>query len=465
LEAQTTFRNGDFAGAVAGYEQAVELDSLFALAWFRLSGAYGWLDDISSEAGGHAGERAVALMERLPARDRILVQASEAARIGDASFYDEIRGAVRLYPDDPDIWFELGEYIYHTGVEVGVASLDEAVQAFDRAIDLDPGFGPYRVHPLELTIAEGNRSDAEARLTRFREGSQDRRNLLEAELAIPLLLGDEVEFAQAIERSREVDLGILTRIRVSYTNRTDFYDRLRELQWANRDRAGVDHQWMLYSLFAEGALTRGDRLLDSLNLSASTKGLAMGWALGNWASAGDLPHASLAQPRTCEEPQVNPQCQLFVGWGLARSGDATAAAESARMLRREEANGSAFAGRAADVVEGTIHAAAGRVADARSLLGPQARGTGNAGELARLALGELEAAQGNITEAIGYLEGNLYSYTRFHVTRRLAQIHDQRGDTEQARAYYRSYLTITRAGEQDLSEVVEAREALARLGG
>jgi hypothetical protein len=77
----------------------------------------------------------------------------------------------------------------------------------------------------------------------------------------------------------------------------------------------------------------------------------------------------------------------------------------------------------------------------------------------------LEAAQGNITEAIDYLEGNLYRYTRFHVTRRLAQLHEERGATEQARAYYRSYLTITRAGDQDLPEIVEAREALARLGG
>ncbi len=465
LEAEATFRAGDFAGAVAGYENAVELDSLFALAWFRLSMAYGWLDDIGSEAGAHAGEQAVALMDRLPGRDRVLVQAAEAARLGDADFYGEIRDAVRLYPDDPDIWFELGEYIYHTGVEVGVASLDEAMEAFDRAVELDPGFGPYGVHPLELTIAAGNRADAEARLARYREGSEDSRNILEAELALPLLLGDEAEQAQAIERSLGVDMGILNRIRVAYTNRTDFYDRLRELQWANRNRAGADHQWMLYSLFAEGALTRGDRLLDSLNLAVSTKGLAMGWTLGLWSTAGTLPHAGLARPSTCEEPRVDANCQLFVGWGLARSGGIAAAEESVRILRREEANGSAIAGRSANVVEGTLHMMAGRVADARSLLGPEARGTSNAASLGRISLGELEASQGNFTEAIGHLEGNLYDYTRFQATRRLAQIHEGRGDTEQARAYYRSYLTITRSGDQDLPEIVEAREALARLGG
>ncbi|MFQ5536518.1 MAG: tetratricopeptide repeat protein [Gemmatimonadota bacterium] len=465
LEGEAFFRDGDFAGAIAPYERAVELDSLFALAWLRLSNAYGWLYDIGNQESARAGERATSLMDRLPARDRLLVQASEAARRGDASFYRGITDAVRRYPDDPDLWFELGEFIYHVAINVGVASLDQAIEAFDRAIELDPGFGPYRAHPLELTIARGDRADAEARLAEYREHTRDQRNVLEAELAIPVLLGDEAEFQQALEDSRTMDVGIVGRVRGAFTNRSDRYDRLWELLWVNRDRAGSDHQWILYGLGAQGALARMDRLTDSLDLAVDRKGLALGWIRGMWSTAVKLPNASRVTPRMCEEPRVSTQCQLFVGWGLARSGDLEGAAESARILREREVEGSAFAGRSADVVEGAMAAARGRTAAARRLLTPGANGTGNEGELARLSLGEVELGEGNVTEAIRHFSGNLYNYTRVAVLRRLAGIYEERGDTAQARTYYRSVLTVTRVGDQDMPELTAAREALARLGG
>lgn len=93
----------------------------------------------------------------------------------DVSYFDEIQEAVRLYPDDPDLWFELGEFIYHVGLEAGVGTLDQALEAFNRAVELDPGFGPYQVHPLELTIANGDRVAAEAAFERYRTSTEDRR--------------------------------------------------------------------------------------------------------------------------------------------------------------------------------------------------------------------------------------------------------------------------------------------------
>jgi tetratricopeptide (TPR) repeat protein len=465
LEGEVAFRGGDFAAAVRSYERAVQKDSLFALAWLRLSNANGWLDNIGSPAGARAGQKALALVDRLPARDQALVRASEATRRGDGSAYGEIRDAVRPYPDDPDLWFELGEYIYHVGVGVGVASQEQALQAFDRAVALDPGFGPYRIHPLELTIASGDRAGAERRLEEYREATQDAKNVTQAELAIPLLLGNEAEFAQAIETSLHTDMSILRSLRAAYTNRTDRYDRIQAMLWANRNRAGSDHQWILYNFVEQGALQRTDRLLDSLDVATGIKGLTMGWLLGTWSATGDLPHRSVATARTCEEPQVDDNCQLFVGWGLARSGDLAGARASARRLRAHEADGSAFAGRAADAVEGAIAMAEGRVGAARDLLTPVARGAGTPAQVARGSLADLELAAGNTTEAVRHYEGNLVTYYRFAATRALARIYDERGEAEQARAYYRSYLTITREGDQDLPEIVEARAALARLGG
>ena len=72
-----------------------------------------------------------------------------------ATMYEQL---IRYYPD-------VEEYrIYHSQSLYKGALYDEAMQAFDRAIELDPDFGPYQVHPLELTIAGGNRAEASRRL-------------------------------------------------------------------------------------------------------------------------------------------------------------------------------------------------------------------------------------------------------------------------------------------------------------
>lgn len=463
LEGESAYRSANFAAAVASYERAIGLDSLFALAWLRLSNAYGWLDDVGSAAGARAGERAVALVDHLPARDRILVRASEAVRTGDPSYFAQVQEGVRLYPDDPDLWFELGEYVYHVGLQTGLATQPQALEAFERAVELDPSFGPYRVHLLELTIAGGNRAAAEAGLEQYRTMTEDVRNVTEFALAIPLLLGDEEEAAQTVEASRAVDIGVIDRIRVAYTNRQDRYDRLRELLWANRGRAGADHQWIYYSLGAEGALDRAARLTDSLDLSVSVKALGAGWMIGNWsAPPADL--VRLARPDACEQPNLNTQCLLFVGWGLARSGDLGGARETLVRLRTlaAAADGPAAEGRTrfGDVVEGTIAAAEGRVADARRLLGPVTANTGNPGMLARTTLGELEWAEGNVAEAVRHVTGNLYNYNRFRSLLELARIHDGRGDAEQARNHFAGFVTITREGDPELPEIQEARTAL-----
>ena len=191
--------------------------------------------------------------------------------------------------------------------------------------------------------------------------------------------------------------------------------------------------------------------------------------LGGWSTAVETGLTRHARPGICEQPALNTGCLLFVGWGLARSGDLAGARETLARIRKweTEAEGriAQIRGQYGDLVEGTIAAEEARVVDARRLLGPVASGTGNQGTLARAALAEVELAEGNVAEAIRHYSGNLYSYNRFQSVLGLARIHEHRGESDQARAYYRSFLTITREGDPDRPEIVEAREALARLGG
>ncbi|HSG07043.1 MAG TPA: tetratricopeptide repeat protein, partial [Longimicrobiales bacterium] len=469
IEGQAAFRHADFATATAAFERAVEQDSLFALAWFSLSDAYGWLEDISSQTAARTSDRAVALMDRLPPRERILVQAGQAAYHSDPSFYGTLREAALRYPDDADIWYNFGDYIYHVAMPVGLATVEQAADAFERAIALDPGFAPYQVHLVEFAIERGDRADAEARLAFYVEATNDERRIDELSLAIPLILGDSAEFAAVLETARLIDLGTLQKVRLRYTNTVDRYDRLRELMWVNRNRAGASDAGILYSLITEGALRRSDRLLDSLDVAVAVKGIAVGFTLGLWSTASDLPHMSLAKASTCEEPEVSTACQMFMAWGLARSGDLSGAAESARVLRRRAGevgqDQADVMARRLTLVDGTLALVRGQTAEARKLLVPLTRGTGNEANMARVNMGDLERSAGNLAEAIRYYEGALGSYNRGQVTLALARIHDSRGETEEALRLYRSFLTITRVGDQDLPEVMEAREALARLGG
>ena len=441
LAGEAAMRHANFAEASAAYERAVTKDSTFALAWYRLADAYGWLESIDSESGAKALAKVLAMQDRLPVRERMVAQASDAARRGNADYYATLRDAVQRYPDDPDIWYQFGDYIYHVASPVGVATEAQASDAFDRAIALDPGFGPYQVHPIEFAIARGDRVDAEARVAAYEKAteSQDKGRTFEYNLAIPLFLGDSAEAAAAVVSSRDIDTGVLGRIRTELAGKTDRSDRLFDLEWANRDRAGMDHQWMLYILTLEGRLARFDRLLDTLDVSAANKGVAIGNAMGLWSTAKDLPHSRSVQPDLCERPVENSTCQMFLGWGFARSGDLTRARASAKILRDRVTaapDSAAAAGRrnTLAVVEGAIAAAEGRSDQARDLMRPVARTLSLAGDLSRVSMADLEVAAGNIPEAQTYLHGELASFSRPYLTLVLARLHDQRGEIEDAEA-------------------------------
>jgi tetratricopeptide (TPR) repeat protein len=470
LEGEAAYRRSDFATAVAAYERAVTQDSLFALAWFRLSDSYGWLEDIGSAGAALASDRSMALLDRLPARERILVEAGDRMGNGEPSYLQEMRAAVRRYPSDAEMWFMLGEFVYHVGKDAGMAGIDEAVGAFDRAIELAPRFGPYQVHAFELSVASGDRADAEARLARYMDVVGATEAAADDELVIPLLLGDSAEAAEAVARSLEAPVRVASDIRTAYTVHQDRWDRLFDLQWANRRRpGGDDHQWILYNLVGQGQLRRGYRLTDSLNVSRGNQGVALGFMLGIWSTAGEVLGPSAVTPEMCEQPAFSGMCHLFVGWGLARSGNEAGAQESLRLLRARASEAEGDVRRTieehADAVEGTIAAVRGDVVEARRLLRPLVTRASNSGQLGRSALAEVEWAEGNATDAIRYYEGNSYNYERPHVALELARIHDERGEGDRARVYYQRFLTITRLGDPDLPEIAEAREALERLGG
>jgi tetratricopeptide (TPR) repeat protein len=160
LQGERFYRASSWDSAEVAFGRAVEADSTFALAHYRLVRIAGW------SGGRHVAQREAELAhryaERLPARERTLVLA-EYLRFNrrDAEALDTLRAYLERYPDDPEALFTVVDRAYHEWLEEG--SIDQAlrpaaeqVRPFDRIIRLDPTFTPALIHPLERSLAAGD---------------------------------------------------------------------------------------------------------------------------------------------------------------------------------------------------------------------------------------------------------------------------------------------------------------------
>lgn len=162
LEGETHFRHEDYGPAIEAFARAVEIDSTFALAHYRLSLAYGWRDNASG-TGGH-NRKAVEYADRLSERGRLLVRSHLAYSEGRA--YDAYRAldeVTRKYPDEVEGWYLLGETLYHLGDEA-LRDPAESRRAFERVAEIDPGFLPGQEHRVETAFTVGDSAGVRALL-------------------------------------------------------------------------------------------------------------------------------------------------------------------------------------------------------------------------------------------------------------------------------------------------------------
>jgi tetratricopeptide (TPR) repeat protein len=167
LEGEQRFRQGRFSDAVEALERAVAIDSTFALAWYRLSDASGWMDDFEREV--YAAERANRFAERLPPVERRIVRAHLLWPRGEVDEAERLfLEVLAVRPESADAWYGLGELYFHQNPMRG-RSWSEARRAFERSIELS-GRERYEalIHLADLAGIEGRRDDYEelyARMT------------------------------------------------------------------------------------------------------------------------------------------------------------------------------------------------------------------------------------------------------------------------------------------------------------
>jgi TolB-like protein len=156
LDGERRFQRLETDSALADYRRAFELDSTFAQAYLRYDFVNEWLlNDEDSTA--HA--RLLALKDRLPARERLWLEASEL----DAPFPARVANWKKLaaqYPDYPPILMSAADPIVHSGPIYGIP-LAEARPYLDRLEELVPDHGDTRFH-LALVAANIGSADSAA---------------------------------------------------------------------------------------------------------------------------------------------------------------------------------------------------------------------------------------------------------------------------------------------------------------
>ena len=150
--------------AAAHLERAVQLDSSFALAHYKLSVVYGWINTTDPRRVTHA-ELANRLAVGLPPRERQLIlgqNLTSHGRWGEAcAAYNEL---LRTDSSDVEAWYNLGECSFHDQAVVALArdtsrlvfrgSWNTALRAFQRVLELDPTYHLAYPHIPDMLLVD-----------------------------------------------------------------------------------------------------------------------------------------------------------------------------------------------------------------------------------------------------------------------------------------------------------------------
>jgi len=152
-EAWNLWRHED---AVKYLGRALEIDSTFAMASYRISHALGWLNEV--EASSKALEQAYRHSARVPERDRLLIRAQWESEHGDshaaAATLDTLTGR---YPSFREAFALKGDMLDALALE-GSGSIESSIEAYRTAITIDPEF-PFGYNDLAYALAHAKRYD------------------------------------------------------------------------------------------------------------------------------------------------------------------------------------------------------------------------------------------------------------------------------------------------------------------
>lgn len=483
LEGEVFFRRGELEEAIEAYERAVAADSLFALAWFRLGGARGWTgESLSSGLGAEAVDRALALVHRLPEREAILVRAAHHKRRFKTDAIPELERAVRRYPDDPQLWYELGDTYLH--VRQSLATWEDVTRALRRAVELAPRFAPYRIHLIDEAIR--NRADSAATMEELAAyerlgpgGDFAQRYGIAARLAF----GDSATRAAALERVGELDESSLAGLAGAlehprfWETRARVLERLREVG-GREQRIGATFDLAFGHVFNRGWVDRGVTAVRSRGMPPEAPTglwLALHGAVNPaLAKAGVSPDAFPVPPRMLDSLLERTDATgldewdlLPVGaWAVERGREEKRAAIEDRLAALADSAGAAGDSSQASRFRAQVEALEGYAAWRRGDRDRAARLLERLRSRARhwfvaWSLARLHREAGRLEEAARYFGTFMVWAPDPFASYHLGRIHEELDQPERAREHYELFVASWAEADPELQPLV--REATRRL--
>jgi len=162
-QGEALLRRARYDSAVMKLRDAVEADSTFALAWYRLGLAYSLSQSMGHEGDNHASlEKAMRYRDKLSPPDRLLLSGWYAHFHGQPEVAERVaRQIIGGFPDDAEAWHLLGLTRMWYAWQRGRPYM-EARSALARALEIDPRFPDAIYHARFAAILEARYAYADS---------------------------------------------------------------------------------------------------------------------------------------------------------------------------------------------------------------------------------------------------------------------------------------------------------------
>jgi tetratricopeptide (TPR) repeat protein len=166
LRGEHFLRQAAWDSAARWYSTALQSDSTFALALWRMQMARAWQHwGLPDSIGDAYALRAGMYNHGLAPRESLLITVDSlwsSLSADDSLVWQRTRRlfatldeAARRYPTEPFVWYQVGLARYHLAPPMDF-TVQQCLDAFDRAIALDSGFVvAYLTHPVQLAMVLG----------------------------------------------------------------------------------------------------------------------------------------------------------------------------------------------------------------------------------------------------------------------------------------------------------------------